>query len=49
MSSNLDYLYKTGSICFFENLENKNYTWAREREVNSDVQSEVKAKISKEA
>lgn len=30
-------------------MENKNHTWAREREVNLDVQFEVKAKISKEA
>lgn len=31
-----------------EFLENKKSAWAREREVNSDVQFEVKAKVSKE-
>lgn len=47
---NLDYdLCKTGLIYFFSKafLDNKKSAW--EREVNSDVQFEVKAKVSKEA
>lgn len=47
---NLDYnLCKTGLICFFKKNFWKTKKSAWEREVNSDVQFEVKAKVSKEA